>query len=85
MQEELALGKPVLAMRTNTERPEAVNACGAARLVGVNQNTIYEGARELMTSKSLYQSMSQAINPFGDGHAATKIVEVIEQFLEAHV
>jgi|JI8StandDraft_1071087.scaffolds.fasta_scaffold79183_2 UDP-N-acetylglucosamine 2-epimerase (non-hydrolysing) len=85
VQEEApALGKPVLVMRTNTERPEAVNA-GAARLVGVNQNTIYEGARELMTSKSLYQSMSQAINPFGDGHAATKIVEVIEQFLEAHV
>lgn len=85
VQEEApALGKPVLVMRTNTERPEAVNA-GAARLVGVNQNTIYEGARELMTSKSLYQSMSQAINPFGDGHAASKIVEVIEQFLEAHV
>lgn len=81
VQEEApALGKPVLVMRTNTERPEAVNA-GAATLVGVSQDTIYNGARELMTSPSRYSSMSTAINPFGDGHAADKIVAEIERFL----
>jgi UDP-N-acetylglucosamine 2-epimerase (non-hydrolysing) len=83
VQEEApALGKPVLVMRTNTERPEAVEA-GAARLVGVSQATIFDGAEQLMTSPSLYTSMSTAINPFGDGHAADRIVQAIEEYFAA--
>jgi UDP-N-acetylglucosamine 2-epimerase (non-hydrolysing) len=80
VQEEApALGKPVLVMRTNTERPEAV-AAGAAKLVGVSQETIVAGARELLASDDLYAKMSQAVNPFGDGHAADRIVQSIEQY-----
>lgn len=84
VQEEApALGKPVLVMRTNTERPEAVQA-GAARLVGVDRDTIAQGARELLTSPQLYQSMSASINPFGDGSAARRIVKEVENFLRSH-
>lgn len=84
VQEEApALGKPVLVMRTNTERPEAVQA-GAARLVGVERDTIAQGARELLTSPQLYQSMSASINPFGDGSAARRIVKEVENFLRSH-
>lgn len=80
VQEEApALGKPVLVMRTNTERPEAV-AAGAAKLVGVTKETIVAGARELLSSSDLYAKMSQAVNPFGDGHAAERIVESIERY-----
>lgn len=80
VQEEApALGKPVLVMRTNTERPEAV-AAGAAKLVGVTKETIVAGARELLSSSALYAKMSQAVNPFGDGHAAERIVESIERY-----
>ena len=78
-EEAPALGKPVLVMRTNTERPEAV-AAGAAKLVGVSQETIVAGARELLSSSDLYAKMSQAVNPFGDGHAAERIVESIERY-----
>ncbi len=83
VQEEApALGKPVLVMRTNTERPEAV-AAGAARLVGVSQATIFGGAEQLMTSPSSYTTMSKATNPFGDGHAAERIVSAIEEYFAA--
>ncbi|MDX1986911.1 MAG: UDP-N-acetylglucosamine 2-epimerase (non-hydrolyzing) [Candidatus Obscuribacter sp.] len=83
VQEEApALGKPVLVMRTNTERPEAVSA-GAAQLVGVSQETICEGARQLMTSPQRYKAMSSALNPFGDGQAAKRIVQEVEKFLRS--
>jgi len=83
VQEEApALGKPVLVMRTNTERPEAVEA-GAARLVGVSQASIFDGAEQLMTSPGSYKSMSTAVNPFGDGHAADRIVKAIEEYFAA--
>jgi UDP-N-acetylglucosamine 2-epimerase (non-hydrolysing) len=81
IQEEApSLGKPVLVMRTNTERPEAVNA-GAARLVGVKSAGIVEGARSLIGTPENYEKMACAINPFGDGKAAKRIVEAIEEFL----
>jgi UDP-N-acetylglucosamine 2-epimerase (non-hydrolysing) len=81
VQEEApALGKPVLVMRTNTERPEAV-AAGAARLVGVERDTIYQGASDLMRSDEQYAKMACAVNPFGDGHAAELIVQAIETYL----
>ncbi|MBS2009205.1 MAG: UDP-N-acetylglucosamine 2-epimerase (non-hydrolyzing) [Cyanobacteria bacterium SZAS TMP-1] len=83
VQEEApALGKPVLVMRTNTERPEAV-AAGAARLVGVSQSTIFAGAEQLMTSPDSFKAMSTAVNPFGDGHAADRIVSAIEDYFAA--
>lgn len=81
IQEEApSLGKPVLVMRTNTERPEAVEA-GAARLVGTTTEGIVAGARELMDAPDRYKAMAGARNPFGDGLASAKIVETIEQYL----
>lgn len=81
IQEEApSLGKPVLVMRTNTERPEAVTA-GAARLVGVKTKGIVEGARSLIGTPENYRKMVCAVNPFGDGKASTRIVEAIKEFL----
>lgn len=80
IQEEApSLGKPVLVMRTNTERPEAVEA-GTARLVGTSKTAIVEAAHELITTPESYKKMACAANPFGDGHAAQKIVAVTEKF-----
>ncbi|HMO22569.1 MAG TPA: UDP-N-acetylglucosamine 2-epimerase (non-hydrolyzing) [Candidatus Melainabacteria bacterium] len=79
IQEEApSLGKPVLVMRTNTERPEAIQA-GTAKLVGVTAKGIFEGASRLIDNQDEYRGMAKAANPFGDGSAATKIVEVIEK------
>jgi UDP-N-acetylglucosamine 2-epimerase (non-hydrolysing) len=81
IQEEApSLGKPVLVMRTNTERPEAVEA-GAAEIVGVSQAGIVAAARRLLTQPGAYERMSCAVNPFGDGRASERIVSAIEQFL----
>jgi len=84
VQEEApSLGKPVLVLRTNTERPEAVEA-GAAKLVGVDRGTIVEAASQLLTDASVYQRMAQAgaQNPYGDGNAAQLIVHAVENFFE---
>jgi UDP-N-acetylglucosamine 2-epimerase (non-hydrolysing) len=84
VQEEApALGKPVLVMRTNTERPEAVDA-GAARLVGIDRKCIVEAAAELLTSSESYNRMvaGGAKNPYGDGHASERIVRAIEEFFQ---
>jgi UDP-N-acetylglucosamine 2-epimerase (non-hydrolysing) len=81
IQEEApSLGKPVLVMRTNTERPEAVQA-GAAQLVGVTQEGIAGAARQLLTNPERYLAMSNVVNPFGDGRASERIVKAIEEFL----
>jgi UDP-N-acetylglucosamine 2-epimerase len=81
IQEEApTLGKPVLVLRTNTERPESVEA-GTAKLVGVSQEGIVSAARRLLTEEWVYNKMASAINPFGDGHAAERIVYEIERFL----
>lgn len=80
IQEEApSLGKPVLVMRTNTERPEAVSA-GAAKLVGIEQEGIVSAARELLTTPDSYKRMATAVNPFGDGQASKRIVEAVEEF-----
>jgi UDP-N-acetylglucosamine 2-epimerase len=77
VQEEApALGKPVLVTREVTERPEAVDA-GCARLVGTNVEQIVAAANELLNDKSAYERMARAQNPFGDGHAAERIVKVL--------
>jgi UDP-N-acetylglucosamine 2-epimerase (non-hydrolysing) len=79
LQEEApTLGKPVLVLRESTERPEAVEA-GCARLVGHDREKILSHLEQLKeTTLPLYQSMAQAKNPFGDGSASQKIVEILE-------
>lgn len=75
IQEEApTLGKPVLVFREKTERTEGV-AAGAARLVGTRPDSIAEAAGELLSDGLLYDRMAQAINPYGDGHAAERIVD----------
>lgn len=77
VQEEApSLGKPVLVMRDVTERPEAVEA-GTVRLVGTDPERIVDEATRLLTDRVLYEQMSQAINPYGDGHASERIVSII--------
>ncbi len=77
IQEEApSLGKPVLVMRETTERPEAVTA-GTARLVGTDVRAITLAARALLDEPSVYQAMTQAHNPYGDGHAAERIVAIL--------
>lgn len=81
IQEEApALGKPVLVLRDTTERPEGV-AAGTLKLVGTNEEIIYQETKKLLMDKNAYQAMSQASNPYGDGHASERIVNaIIEKF-----
>jgi len=77
MQEEApALGKPVLVVRRETERPEAVEA-GTVKLAGTNRDTIYRMAAELLTDQAVYDQMAKAVNPYGDGQACQRIVRVL--------
>jgi UDP-N-acetylglucosamine 2-epimerase len=73
-----ALGKPVLVMRQVTERPEAI-AAGTARLVGTDAERIESEVRRLLDDPQAYAAMAHAANPFGDGHAAERIVEALLQ------
>lgn len=80
LQEEApSCGVPVLVLRTETERPEAVEA-GTVKVVGVDEDTIYENARILLTDRDAYNKMAQAVNPYGDGHACERIAEAILQW-----
>ena len=77
IQEEApSLGKPVLVMRNTTERPEAVDA-GVVKLVGTDTSKIVQTARELLDNERLYQIMSRAINPYGDGRACERICQAL--------
>jgi len=77
IQEEApALGKPVLVLRDTTERPEAVTA-GTVRLVGTAQERVYEETMRLLTDTTVYAAMAEAVNPYGDGRAAQRIIEAI--------
>lgn len=81
VQEEApSLGKPVLVMRDTTERPEGV-AAGTLKLVGTDEETIYESFRQLLEDDSAYAAMSEASNPYGDGHASERIADILEQEL----
>jgi len=81
IQEEApSLGKPVLVMREKTERPEAIES-GTAKLVGVNSESIYKEAQLLLKDKERYDEMANRSNPYGDGHASEKIVEIISKNL----
>lgn len=80
LQEEApSLGKPVLVVRTVTERPEAV-AAGTVQVVGVDEGDIYRASKRLFDSADAYQAMSQARNPYGDGQASARIVAAIEYY-----
>lgn len=77
IQEEApSLGKPVLVMRNVTERPEGIEA-GTAKLVGTEAKTIIEATQQLLDDKSKYEQMAKAVNPYGDGKAAKRIVEIL--------
>ncbi|MDO5539786.1 MAG: UDP-N-acetylglucosamine 2-epimerase (non-hydrolyzing) [Eubacteriales bacterium] len=79
IQEEApSLGKPVLVMRDTTERPEGIEA-GTLRLVGTNEDTIYNAFEELLSDRNAYEAMSHAANPYGDGLAAKRIADIIEK------
>ena len=78
IQEEApALGKPVMVLRTETERPEAVEA-GTVKLAGIEKEAIVNIANELITKEDTYKTMAQATNPYGDGKACGRILDVIE-------
>lgn len=81
IQEEApSLGKPVLVLRDTTERPEGIKA-GTLKLVGTNEDKIYNEAKKLLEDKDEYEKMSKASNPYGDGLASKRIVDaIIEKF-----
>lgn len=79
VQEEApSLGKPVLVMRDTTERPEGVKA-GTLKLVGTDEETIYQNFKELLLNKETYDKMSRASNPYGDGFACKRIADILEE------
>ena len=79
IQEEApSLGKPVLVMRDTTERPEGIKA-GTLKLVGTNEETIYDMFKLLLTDRNEYEKMSRASNPYGDGHACERIARILEK------
>lgn len=79
VQEEApSLGKPVLVLRSTTERPEAVDY-GTVKLVGTDKETIVKEVQNLLDDKDEYKKMSEAVNPYGDGLASQRIVEIIKK------
>lgn len=81
IQEEApSLGKPVLVMRDTTERPEGIKA-GTLKLVGTEEETIYREFTRLLTDDEEYRKMSNASNPYGDGHACERIADILESVL----
>ena len=78
IQEEApSLGKPVLVMRDTTERPEGIKA-GTLKLVGTDEQVIYENFKLLLENKAAYDAMSKASNPYGDGLACKRIADILE-------
>ncbi|MCB5950764.1 UDP-N-acetylglucosamine 2-epimerase (non-hydrolyzing) [Enterococcus sp. BWT-B8] len=81
IQEEApSLGKPVLVLRDTTERPEGI-AAGTLKLVGTDEETIYANFKRLLEDPAEYEKMSQASNPYGDGHASQRIADILEKEL----
>ena len=78
IQEEApSLGKPVLAMRDTTERPEGIKA-GTLKLVGTDEEVIYQNFKQLLEDEEAYRAMSTASNPYGDGFACKRIADILE-------
>lgn len=79
IQEEApSLGKPVLVMRDTTERPEGI-AAGTLKLVGTDEEVIYQNFKRLLEDQEEYAKMSNASNPYGDGHACERIADILER------
>ncbi len=79
IQEEApSLGKPVLVMRDTTERPEGI-AAGTLKLVGTDEEVIYQNFTELLTDQEIYDAMSHASNPYGDGFTSERIADILEE------
>jgi UDP-N-acetylglucosamine 2-epimerase (non-hydrolysing) len=79
IQEEApSLGKPVLVMRDTTERPEGI-AAGTLKLVGTDEEVIYENFKRLLEDENEYAKMSTASNPYGDGFACKRIADILEE------
>ncbi|MHC4941775.1 MAG: non-hydrolyzing UDP-N-acetylglucosamine 2-epimerase [Planctomycetota bacterium] len=84
VQEEApALGKPVLVLRAETERPEAVEE-GVVRLVGTRCEQIVAAAQQLLDDADAYRSMAKGVSPYGDGKAAGRIADILEGWFESH-
>ena len=82
VQEEApALGKPVLVLRNETERPEAVHA-GVVKLVGSSFKTIVEETQRLLDDPAAYSKMARGISPYGDGHSAARIIAVLQSYVD---
>ena len=81
IQEEApSLGKPVLVMRNTTERPEGI-AAGTLKLVGTEEEPIYQNIKQLLDDPEAYRQMSQASNPYGDGYASARIADILKKEL----
>ena len=81
IQEEApSLGKPVLVMRDTTERPEGIKA-GTLKLVGTDEENVYNNLKFLLDNEEEYEKMSKASNPYGDGHACERIADILEKSL----
>jgi len=81
LQEEApSLGKPVLVLRSTTERPEAVSA-GTSKLVGTNTQDIVASVSKLLDDRTAYEQMASIVNPFGDGKSSQRILDIVHQFL----
>jgi UDP-N-acetylglucosamine 2-epimerase (non-hydrolysing) len=77
IQEEApALGKPVLVLRRETERPEAVDA-GTVRIIGTERQAIVQETKRLLEDQVAYAEMANAVNPYGDGQTSKRIAEII--------
>ena len=76
-------GKPVLVLRTETERPEAVEA-GTVKVVGVDKGDIYNEAKMLLDDIEAYNKMAKAVNPYGDGHACERIIDILNTLLDVN-
>ncbi len=83
LQEEApALGKPIVVLRTETERPEVVEA-GLALLAGVEEEQVYQAGKKLLCDPVLYHRMAHAVNPYGDGHTSEKITAILLAYRES--
>ena len=81
IQEEApSLGKPVLVLRKNTERPEAVDA-GTVKLIGTDTKRIVEAVTSLLDQTEVYEQMSRAVNPYGDGKSAKRTIAILHDLL----
>lgn len=82
IQEEApALGKPVIVLRTETERPEAAEA-GTVKLVGIEKEDIFKVTNELINKDDIYRKMAQSVNPYGDGKSSSRILEILSLELD---